>query len=298
MAKKKKLVGVQTEDGYVYGTPPKTSAKKYWKQNWWKYPVAALIIFITMMPLYVLIEMSFKEPTDLASRLTWPKKLYFGNYISVIRNSGIVNAYKNTVIIVISVILIEVFAGCLAAYALGRNRTKLNAFIRSMVLGVMMVPAVTILAGVYSILAKIGGINSYWALIFVTAAFGLPMSVYLYYNFIIAIPEALDDAARIDGANRFQCFLLIILPQLRPVTVTVIIMKGVNAWNDYLYPMYIMQTADKYTIVLVVKQFFSENNTNLQGAAACCLLGMFPIIVLYICLNKYFIKGSLDSAIK
>ena len=298
MSKKNNSGVVQTAEGSVYVKPPRADAKKYWKKNWWKYPIAFLIIFVTVMPLYVLIEMSFKEPTDLASRLTWPDKLYFGNYISVIKNSGIVNAYKNTIIIVVSVILIEVFAGCLAAYALARNRTKLNNFIRSLVLGVMMVPAVTILAGVYSILAKIHGINSYWALIFVTAAFGLPMSVYLYYNFIIAIPEALDDAARIDGANRFQCFLLIILPQLRPVTVTVIIMKGVNAWNDYLYPMYIMQTSDKYTIVLVVKQFFSENNTNLQGAAACCLLGMFPIIILYICLNKYFIKGSLDSAIK
>ncbi len=284
--------------GENYVAPPKESPKKYVKANWWKYIVAALIIFVTMMPLYVLIEMSFKEPTDLASRLTWPTYFYLGNYKSVIQNSGLLNAYKNTIIIVVSVICIEVFAGCLAAYALARNRTKLNAFIRSMVLGVMMVPAVTILAGVYSILAKIHGINSYWALIFVTAAFGLPMSVYLYYNFIIAIPEALDDAARIDGANRFQCFLWIILPQLRPVTVTVVIMKGVNAWNDYLYPMYIMQTVDKYTIVLVVKQFFSENNTNLQGAAACCLLGMLPIIVLYICLNKYFIKGSLDSAVK
>ena len=277
---------------------PKKSIKKYWERNWWKYPIAFLVIFITVLPLYVLVEMSFKRPTDLASRLTWPKELYLGNYISVLQNSGILNAYKNTIIVVVSVILIEVFAGCLAAYALARNRTKLNSFIRSMVLGVMMVPAVTILAGVYSSLAKINGINSYWALIFVTAAFGLPMSVYLYYNFIVAIPSALDDAARIDGANRFQCFLYIIMPQLKPVTVTVIIMKGVNAWNDYLYPMYIMQTADKYTIVLVVKQFFSENNTNLQGAAACCLLGMLPIIILYIFLNKYFIKGSLDSAIK
>ena len=107
----KKNSAAVTADEYTYVKPPKPSAKKYWKRNWWKYPIAALIIFVTMMPLYVLIEMSFKEPTDLASRLTWPKKLYFGNYVDIIKNSGLVNAYKNTIIVVVCVILIEVFAG-------------------------------------------------------------------------------------------------------------------------------------------------------------------------------------------
>ena len=99
-------------------------------------------------------------------------------------------------------------------------------------------------------------------------------------------------------ANRLQCFLHIILPQLKPVTVTVIIMKGVGAWNDFLYPMYIMQKPKMYTVVLVIKQYFSEASTDLHGAAACCVLAMLPIIALYIFLNKYFIKGAVDSAVK
>ena len=76
----------------------------------------------------------------------------------------------------------------------------------------MMIPPVSILVGVYSILVKFNGINTHWALILVTAAFGLPLSIYLYTNYITAIPRALDEAATIDGANRLQCFLHIILP--------------------------------------------------------------------------------------
>ena len=90
-----------------------------------------------------------------------------------------------------------------------------------------------------------------------------------------------------------------ILPQLKPVTVTVIILKGVGVWNDYLYPMYILQNPKLYTVVLTIKQYFStEAVSNLNGAAAYCVLGMLPVIVLYIVLNKYFVQGSMDSAVK
>lgn len=268
------------------------------KRNWWKYLIGILIIFTTVLPLYVLIEMSLKEPTDLVSRLTWPDYIYFDNYIKVIKDSDILNAYKNTVIVTAGVVVIEVFCGCLAAYPLARRQTRFNEVIRSLILAIMMIPAVSVLVGVYSILSAIHGINTLWALILVTAAFGLPLSIFLYSNYIVSIPRALDEAARIEGANYFQCFLYVILPQLKPVTVSVIIMKGVSAWNDYLYPTYILQKPSLYTIVLVIKQYFSAANTNFQGAAACCVMGMLPILVLYICLNKYFIKGAMDSAVK
>lgn len=275
----------------------KVSRKRKWK-NLWKYPVALLIVLITILPLYVLIEMSLKESTDLASRLTWPDYWYLGNYVKVLTESNLLNAYKNTIIVTVCVIAIEVFCGCLAAYPLARKQTRFNEIVRSVIMAIMMVPAVSVLVGVYSILVDLNGINTYWALILVTAAFGLPLSIYLYSNYIVSIPRALDEAAMIDGANRFQCFCHIILPQLKPVTATVVIMKGVSSWNDYLYPMYIMQRPRMYTIVLVIKQFFSESSTDLHGAAACCVLGMLPILVLYIALNKYFIKGAVDSAVK
>lgn len=276
----------------------KALEKKRKKHEWWKYIVAVLIIFVTILPLYVLVAMSLKEPTDLGSRLSWPSYFYIGNYIKVLTESNLMNAYKNTIIVTACVIGIEVFCGCLAAYPLARKQTRFNEVVRSLIMAVMMVPAVSVLVGVYSILVQMKGINTYWALILVTSAFGLPLSIFLYSNYIVAIPRALDDAARIDGANHFQCFLHVILPQLKPVTATVVIMKGISAWNDYLYPMYIMQKPRKYTVVLVIKQYFSETSTDLHGAAACCLLGMLPILVLYITLNKYFIKGAVDSAVK
>ena len=123
-------------------------------------------------------------------------------------------------------------------------------------------------------------------------SFWITSSIFLYSNYITSIPRALDEAARIEGANYFQCFIHIILPQLKPVTVSVIIIKGVSAWNDYLYPSYILQKQDLYTNVLRVRQYFSMTSSNFQGAAACCVVAMLPALVAYIVLNKYFIKGG------
>ena len=271
------------------------------KSSWWKYPVAALVVLFNALPLYVLVSMSLKEPTDLASRLTWPDHLYFGNYIKILTSAGqstLLSCLKNTVIVTVFVVLIEVIFGCMAAYPLARRKTRFNNKILMVILSVMMIPAVSVLGGVYSILVAINGISSRWALILITAAFGLPLSIYLYTNSINTIPRALDEAATIDGANHLQVFWYIILPQLKPVTVTVIIMKGVSAWNDYLYPSYIMQKPKMYTLILYVRQYFSEQTTDLHGAAACCLLAMLPLLILFIFLNKYFIKGAVDSAVK
>ncbi len=276
----------------------KKTWKKYIQKHWWKYILGLIIIFSTTFPLYVLIEMSLKEPTDLASRLTWPDYIYFDNYIKVLKENNMLNAYKNTLIVTVGTVVVEVFCGCLAAYPLARKQTRFNEVIRNIILAIMMVPAVSVLVGVYSILSAIGGINTLWALILITAAFGLPLSIFLYTNYITSIPRALDEAARIEGANYFQCFLHIILPQLKPVTVSVVIIKGVQAWNDYLYPSYILQRSDLYTNVLTVRQYFSSTSSNFQGAAACCAVAMMPALVAYIVLNKYFIKGAVDSAVK
>lgn len=161
-----------------------------------------------------------------------------------------------------------------------------------------MIPPLSIVVGVYSTLVSINAISTYWGIILVIAAFGLPMSIYLYVNFIRSIPISLDEAAAIDGASTFQSFIYIIMPQLKPVTVSVIIMKGVAAWNEYAYSLYILQRKEMFNITLTVKQYFSENLSDLNAAAAGAVVAVLPMIIIYLFLQKYFIKGQLDSAVK
>ena len=268
------------------------------KNQWWKYVISAIVIVIYLLPIYAVIMMAFKSPQDLSPRLSVPKSLYLGSFEKAIKSGNLLNALKNTAIITVGVIVIEIIAGCLAAYPLARNRNRFNKFVMNVVMSMMMVPALSIVVGMYSLLVSINGISTYWGIIMVTAAFGLPLSIFLYRNFITAIPEALDEAAAIDGASVLQTFFHVILPQLAPVTVSVIIMKGIGAWNEFAFSLYVLQKSKMYNITLTIKQFFSESSTDLNAAAAGALLGILPTIVVYLVLQKYFVQGTLDSAVK
>lgn len=272
--------------------------KKKFIKNWWKYVLGLAIIVIHVLPIYVLVVMAFKKMSDTSSLLSLPKILYLDNFRKVMEAGTIPAAFMNTIIVTVSVLLIEVLVGGLAAYPLARNRSRKNGIVKGIILGIMMIPSLSILVGVYSLLVNINGISTLWGLILVSSAFGLPMTIYLFMNFISAIPPSLDEASAIDGCNVVQTFLKIILPQLKPVTVTIIILNGVGVWNEYAYSLYVLQKPKTYTLTLMISQYFSAGGKDLNGAAAAACIAIFPLIVIYILLQKYFIQGTIDSAIK
>ena len=261
------------------------------KGYWWKYLLAALVIAIYLIPLYVLFMQSFKSMSDGSTAMGLPEIWRIDNYTSVIKDGTILRAFKNSAIVAIFTIVIEVVLACMAAYPLSRNASKFNGFIRKVFMGVMMIPPLTILVGVYTFLVDLKAINSYWGLILTLVAFGLPMSVFMFSNFISSIPRALDEASIIDGAS-------IILPQLKPIIATVVILHGVAAWNEYAYSMYIMQKPELLTITLTIKKYFSSVGNNYGGAAASAVLAILPLTIIYLFLQDAFVQGQVDSAIK
>lgn len=120
----------------------------------------------------------------------------------------------------------------------------------------------------------------------------------MFSNFISSIPRALDEASIIDGASIIQTFFYIILPQLKPIIATVVILHGVAAWNEYAYSMYIMQKPELLTITLTIKKYFSSVGNNYGGAAASAVLAILPLTIIYLFLQDAFVQGQVDSAIK
>ena len=276
----------------------KATLKQRVKQNWWKYLIAVCILVVYLQAIYV-VEVTYLKPvTDHTSRLLPPTEIYWENYVRAFQNSNILNAIKNSFIITVGTVLIVVVAGCLAAYPMARHRNRLSKSMKTFVLGVMMVPGMSMVVGIYSTLVSIHAISTYWGIIAVSAAFGLPMSIYMYCNFIRAIPISLDEAAYMDGAGVLRTFFQIILPQLKPVTASVVLMQAVSTWNEYGYSLYILQKKEMYNVTLTVKQFFGEQMKDLNGAAACAVIAIVPVIIVYLFLQKYFVQGTMDSAVK
>lgn len=269
--------------------------KKMWS---WKIPVSVIILLIHFIPFYILISVSFKEQMDLTSRWSLPTYLSFENFILALEKGGLLRALINTAIItVISVILI-VITGSMAAYPLSRVKSKANRTLLSIILAVMMIPPLSVLVPLYKTMVSIGGVNTYWGIILISVTYNLPISIFLFSNFIATIPEALDEAAMIDGCSRISVFYRIILPNLKPVTASVIILTGVYIWNDYSFQMYMLQKKQMRTATLAIGSFFTENAANLNAGAAAALLVIIPPIILYLTMQKYFVKGISDGAVK
>lgn len=276
----------------------KSNTKRKGKIRWWKYLVSAVILIIYLLPIYVVVMTSLKPVTEYTSRLLPPSYPYWENYIQVFQNSGILNAVKNSFIITLGTVLVVVVVGCLAAYPMARNKNRLSTAMKLFVLGVMMVPGMSMVVGIYSTLVSIHAVSTYWGIIAICGAFGLPVATYMYTNFISSIPISLDEAAYMDGAGILTTFFRVVMPQLKPVTASVVLMQAVSTWNEYGYSLYVLQTKEMYNVTLTIKQFFGEQMNDLNGAAACAVVSIIPVVAAYLFLQKYFIQGAMDSAVK
>ncbi len=268
------------------------------KSNILRSIVAIIISLFHLIPFYILITTALKPMTDLSSRWIFPKEIHLENFTYALEKGGLLTAMYNSVIITVISVLLIALIGATTAYPLARIKTKTNALVLNLVVAVMMIPPLSMLVPLYSLLTKIGAINTYWGIIIITVTMGLPLSIFLYSNFIGTIPIDLEEAASIDGCGRFRAFYKVVLPLLKPVTATVIILTGVNVWNDFQFPLYILQAPEMKTLTLAVSSFFSQNASNLNAAAASALIAIIPIVIIYLLLQKQFVQGMVDSAIK
>ena len=266
--------------------------------NAWRIPVAAVILLVFLAPFYILLSVAFRSPQDLNSYWRFPTQLHLENFTDAIENGKILLSMANSLILTVGAVLLITVVGALAAYPLARRRTRLNQGIKGFVMGVMMVPPLSILVSLYSVLVKMHGVNQFWGIILILVTFELPLSIFLYSNFISSIPGALDEAASIDGCGPVRTFFRIILPQLKPVTASVVILTGDHCWNDYQFSLYVLQSPKLRTIPLAIASYFSQTTSNINAAAAAALLAILPIVIVFLFLQKYFIQGLVDSAIK
>ncbi len=267
---------------------------------WWCYVVSILLVLMYMLPIYIMLNLSFRTIQDIGSKLALPAVWNFENYKEVFASGDLWLGFKNSIVLAVETVVLEIFLSALAAYGLARSSGRFAEAIRTINMGIMMIPAVALLVGTYSLMVKLHLTNSLTGLALLSAAGGIPATMFMYVNFVVSIPRALDEAAAIDGAGVIRTFFQIIMPQLKAVTVTRIIMAATGSWNNYLMPMYLLQDKSKFTIILVIKSAFNRTNGvgNLPKACATCTLGLLPVIVLYLFLQKYIIEGQIDSSVK
>lgn len=260
--------------------------------------ISGIIMLVHILPIYITLTNSFKRKVDLTSSWLFPNYVYLNNFKEAFSRNGVTTAIWNTIFITLVSLFFIVIIGAMAAYPLSRVRSKLMFRMEMFIIGLMMIPALTTLVPMYTMFVKIGGVNTYWGVMLIHITNHLPMAIFLYANFMRSIPTTYDEAALVDGCSRFKIFYLVILPQLKGVTASVMILTGVKIWNDYPVSLYFLQSPRLQTVTLAISNSFQTNSSNLNVAAATALICVTPILVMYLTLQRYFVSGESDGGVK
>ena len=144
----------------------------------------------------------------------------------------------------------------------------------------------------------LGLVNTHGSLVLTYLTFGLPLAIWLLKGFYDNIPVQLEQAARIDGATRFQAFVLIVMPLSVPGIIATAIYSFIGAWNEYIYAYTFLSRNEQLTLPVGVQRFFSENTTDFPGLMAASFMMSVPVVVLFLILQKYFVRALTEGAVK
>lgn len=261
----------------------------------------------TVYPIIWVIQNSFKNRTkimDNSFSLPLGELFTTANYRKASRDMDILNAYKNSIFISIMVcVLVILFAG-LASFALVRYHFKLRSTLNTLVIAAMMFPVFATIIPVYQMEAAWGIANtgnwllSMLSVILPQVAGNLAFAIVVLTGYIKGLPIELEEAAFMEGCNAFQIFFKVVVPLTKPSFATVTIFAFLWSYNDLFTQMFFLRRVDNRTITILLNFISSQEGTDYGLMAASVTLVVVPVIILYIFLQKYIVKGMTAGAIK
>lgn len=257
-----------------------------------------LLLFMMIYPLAMAIWCSVKSDIGYMASKWYPTlPLRVANIINVF--ADVWPYVKNTLIVGILGVSGCLIISSLAAYALSCMQFPGKGFLYSAVIVLMMVPGVLTLVPSYALYRDFHLLNSFAVLIIPIMIGGSVFGVFLLTTFFSGLPREIFEAAQIDGASEFQCYHRIAIPLSMPIMATLAIMRIVDCWNDYIWPMITIQDADKLTISAgLLVHFTKQYSSNMPMTFAGYLVASLPLILLFIFANRYYVEGLINSSIK
>lgn len=265
--------------------------------------VLAILFVAFIFPFIMVIINVFKVKADITANplaLIGKHGFTLENFPNAIKKMNFWNSFGNSLFITIFSTIGTIILSSMTAYLIVRNNWKANkilfvTMIASMVIPfqVLMVPLVSLYGGIFGIL------NHRITLIFMHIGFSLSMATFMFHGSIHTnVPISLEEAATIDGCNKWQIFSRIVFPILKPTIATVAIIDAMAFWNDYLLPSLVLGRKELYTIPIATKVFYGTYSTDTGLIMAALLLAMLPILLLYLFLQRYIVEGITAGAVK
>jgi raffinose/stachyose/melibiose transport system permease protein len=260
--------------------------------------VVSVVVFL--VPFAFVLLQSAKSPKEAGLvSFSWPTEwLFVENFFQVLQTNDyqILWAFLNSIVLTVASCAIMVVLAAMVGYVLQRKRSKWNPIINFMVLAALIVPPAVV--PTIWVLQGVGLFKTLPGMILIEATFGLAFCVLLFRAFVATIPKELDEAAIIDGAGPLRLFFGVVLPLLKPVIVTVIVVQAVFVFNDFQGPLYFLPGNDNPTVQLGLFNFQSQSVSQFNLLFMYILLTTIPPLIMYIFFNRQIVAGMTSGAVK
>lgn len=270
--------------------------------------LAVMVMFL--VPLFLVLINAAKTNNEIiAAPLSLPTdwSVLFKNITTIWNNpnlrysQALINSF---VITTFSLVGITIFSA-MAAWVLLRTKTKLSTAILMLFIAAMVIPFQVVMFplvkwfGIFQSVTGIQMLRSYTGIIIAYIGFGSSLSIFMFHGFMKSIPHEIEEAAYVDGCGKFKTFFLIVLPILKPIYVTILILNGIWIWNDFLLPMLVLgKGTPVQTLPLAVNNFAGAFLVSWDLMMTAILMALVPIIVFFLAAQKHIIKGMVEGSVK
>jgi raffinose/stachyose/melibiose transport system permease protein len=259
--------------------------------------IAVIVSLVTCIPVYLVIVNALKNRAQASSMgVGLPTELHWENFVTVVERGKLVQSFVNSMLYSCGSTAIGVLLAAMAAYVLARNRTRTNRLLYFfIIMGIAMPINFFTLTKVMQVTHLI---NTRPGMIVLYAAMQIPFSVFLIYGFIGSIPRELDEAAIIDGCGPIRLFFSVILPLLTPVIVTAAVLNILGTWNEFILPLYYLNSSANWPMTLAVYNFFGQYQSDWSLVSADILLTILPVVLIYLLGQRFILSGMTSGAVK
>ena len=263
--------------------------------------IAIMLIYVVLIiyPLFNMIISSFKSNRAILSKpFSLPDSIDFKNFKTVWIDKGFSRYFLNSIFVTGIAMTFVILFGSMAAYGIARYAYKANTLVYMIFLSGIMLPLKAAIIPLFLLIKKMGLINSQLSIIMIFMAMGIPSTVFILSGFMKSIPIELEYAARIDGCNDFSIYRRIVMPMVAPSIALVTIYNSVPIWNDFFFPLIFLQSNAIKTLPVGLSTFFGQHSTNWSLLFTGLTIAILPMLILYLFMSKYFIKGMTAGAVK
>lgn len=258
-----------------------------------------VLLVICFYPILWMMLNSFKSNnTIFQSPMSFPEQWSFEGFENAWVRNNLGRALLNSIVITSTVVFINLFVSSIGAFATSHLSFRGRKAFLSFCIGCQVVSAQVLLVPLYKLLRNLNLYNTYPGLCLAMAAFSLPLSMYLFNSFFSGLPRDIYESTKIDGCGDFRYFLRILIPLSKPIISSVTILQAVFAWNEYIFTLTFLRDMDAWTIQPVIKNLFQGYSVNYGVNFAALSIVVIPILVLYVFMQKYFIRGLTAGSTK